>query len=301
MALYYDVRVDVSADKVIDSGYHFTQGDSQEIFLRIAVMNGNTKFDGSAAQKVTVNFKKPDFTFVEGVPTLTDDVYLYQFRGNEIQAAGRVIADVKFYYDSGRVSTGMFAFVVDHDTSSDNVIQSSGYIESLEKAKNDADDILAKIRMDENEIDGYVNAAKISADKSKSYAVGDTGTRLGEDTDNAKYYSEQSKNYKDEAYRYTQDFKYTHVKYSANADGTDMTDVPVKDVTVYMGVYAGPSKIPPTDKTLYTWSKIRGNDGNAYFATFDVVDAELLMEYTTDVDSIAFSINKNTGELEVDR
>lgn len=36
------------------------------------------------------------------------------------------------------------------------------------------------------------NSALASALESKSYAVGGTGTRTGEDTDNSKYYSEQS-------------------------------------------------------------------------------------------------------------
>ena len=39
------------------------------------------------------------------------------------------------------------------------------------------------------------DSAKANADLSKSYAVGGTGTRTGEATDNAKYYKEQSEDY----------------------------------------------------------------------------------------------------------
>lgn len=38
----------------------------------------------------------------------------------------------------------------------------------------------------------WSDTALVSADKSESYAVGGTGTRAGEDTDNAKYYKEQT-------------------------------------------------------------------------------------------------------------
>lgn len=42
-------------------------------------------------------------------------------------------------------------------------------------------------------IDANAKKAEESATKAESYAIGGTGTRTGEDTDNAKYYSEQAK------------------------------------------------------------------------------------------------------------
>ena len=42
-----------------------------------------------------------------------------------------------------------------------------------------------------NSKESEVNA-KSSEDAAKSYAVGNTGTRAGEDTDNARYYQERS-------------------------------------------------------------------------------------------------------------
>lgn len=299
MALYYDVRVDISADKVIDTGYHFTQGDSQQIYLRVAVMNGTSKFNGSDASSVTINFKKPDFTFVEGIPELVGDVYQYQFIGNELQAAGPVLCDIKFAYESGRVSSGMFKFIVDDDTSSDTAIKSSGYIGTLQQAKEEAEELVYKLQTDYEDSKGIVDNAKKYAELSESYAHGNTEERPEEDTDNAKYYSEQAESYKNQAYQYTQDFKYTHVMYSANSDGSNMTSTPT-DSTVYMGVYTGTSKTAPSTPSSYTWSKIRGNDGYAYFADFDVVNAELIMSYTTDPGTINFSINNN-GELEVSK
>ena len=48
------------------------------------------------------------------------------------------------------------------------------------------------------------NAAATSATESKSWAIGTTGTRTGEDTDNSKYYSEQAKIEADKAAVYAE-------------------------------------------------------------------------------------------------
>ena len=60
---------------------------------------------------------------------------------------------------------------------------------------------LAQIKVETAKSESYMNnasqSAKSSSDSanmSKSYAVGGTGTREGEDTDNAKYYYQQAKN-----------------------------------------------------------------------------------------------------------
>lgn len=54
---------------------------------------------------------------------------------------------------------------------------------------------------------------------------------------------------------------YTWVKYSQYADGTDLTDDPTD--TTYIGIsYNNESAVESEDKTKYTWSKIKGDDGN---------------------------------------
>lgn len=46
-----------------------------------------------------------------------------------------------------------------------------------------------------NNAETYMNNSKDNMNKSQSYAVGGTGTRSGENTDNSKYYSQMSKSY----------------------------------------------------------------------------------------------------------
>lgn len=67
---------------------------------------------------------------------------------------------------------------------------------------------------------------------------------------------------------------YTWIKYSDNSDGTGMYDIP-KDTTKYIGIAVNQTtSTESTDKTKYTWSLFRGEDGkgisgvvNYYLAT----------------------------------
>ena len=51
---------------------------------------------------------------------------------------------------------------------------------------------------------------------------------------------------------------YIHRKYSDNANGSPMSD---DSNLKYIGIYTGTSAIAPTTPTSYTWSKIKGEDG----------------------------------------
>lgn len=53
---------------------------------------------------------------------------------------------------------------------------------------------------------------------------------------------------------------YTHVRYSANADGTDFVTTPTSE-TIYVGIAITNSAAAPTAKGSYTWSKYVGDDG----------------------------------------
>ena len=52
---------------------------------------------------------------------------------------------------------------------------------------------------------------------------------------------------------------YTHIRYSSNANGSDMTSDP--SGKSYIGVYSGTSKDAPSSYTQYTWSKFKGDNG----------------------------------------
>ena len=186
---YYDVRVDVAKSDVFDSGLRFTQGDSKVIFLRIAVTNGGAKFDASNTTP-SVNFVKPDGTYVVGTPVESNDVWVYQFLGNELQAAGKVLCDIKFTYSSGRISSGKFVFFVEKDTTIPEAQISQSYIAPMEEA-------LAEMYNYNQQGKSIVDASREFSKDSEAWAA---GTRDGidiPDTDpqyhnNAKYWAEQA-------------------------------------------------------------------------------------------------------------
>lgn len=53
---------------------------------------------------------------------------------------------------------------------------------------------------------------------------------------------------------------YTHIRYSASADGTGHVATPTAS-TVYIGTYTGTSSTAPSSKSSYKWSKYVGQDG----------------------------------------
>ena len=161
--IYYDVRVDIQKDIVIDSGLRFTQGDSKVIYLRIAVMNGGVEFDASNTIP-SVNFVKPDGTYVTGTPVKSGNFWIYQILGNELQKAGKVLCDIKFTYESGRVSSSKFTFIVEKDTTISDAEASSSYILPMEE-------LLREMQNYKNQGVSIVEASAVNATEAKQGAT----------------------------------------------------------------------------------------------------------------------------------
>lgn len=53
---------------------------------------------------------------------------------------------------------------------------------------------------------------------------------------------------------------YVHIMYSASLEGAGMTPTPQPE-TAYIGICTDDAEAAPTDPALYTWSKIKGEDG----------------------------------------
>ena len=157
--LYYDVRVDIQKDTIIDSGIRLTQGDSKVLFLRIAVTNGGVKFDASNTTP-SICFVKPDGTYVVGTPVESGDYWVYQILGNELQSVGKVLCDVKFTYESGRVSSSKFTFFVEKDTTISGAEASSSYVAPMAE-------LLGEMQNYKNQGVSLAEAAAASADIAK--------------------------------------------------------------------------------------------------------------------------------------
>ena len=128
---------------------------------------------------------------------------------------------------------------------------------------------LADIRVESANASAYAQSANAKSVLAESYAVGGTGTREGEDTDNAKYYMEQAKQQTGgiptKVSELENDVGYITKKVSDLINYYDKTDVDKKI-----------DAIPKTDLTNYL---TKTGDGSNLTAAFE--EAPILEELTT--------------------
>ena len=173
----------------------------------------STKFDKTEASKLIKNFELDKatgiitITYLSGA-TVTIDTMLEKLAVNfdYDQTEQRLVitlddGTVKYVNLKSLITqyefkdTDTVAFAVDADGNVSAIVK-EGSIEEKHLRPNYLADIkveVAKAQSSATASATSASASENSASKSESYAVGGTGTRLNEDTDNSKYYSEQSK------------------------------------------------------------------------------------------------------------
>lgn len=114
----------------------FTQGDYGEAKLTIAVKDNEQYITGDTG--ASISFLRADGNIVTGDLTGTKGMYAYTFKGNELEAAGKIVATVTIKYTGGRVSAAAFAFTVRYNPTYDRKIPAGPYITELEKIKEQA-------------------------------------------------------------------------------------------------------------------------------------------------------------------
>ena len=116
----------------LETGIAFTQGDyGEEAVLQILTKDDDTYI--TDALSASISFTRSDGYIVTGELTGGGGIYQYQFKGNELQSAGKAVAVVTLEFEGGRVSTGSFAFNVRYNPMFDRGIDAGPYIWELEK------------------------------------------------------------------------------------------------------------------------------------------------------------------------
>ena len=87
---------------------------------------------------------------------------------------------------------------------------------------------------------------------------------------------------------------YLHIRYSANADGHDMTYQPQAD-TKYIGTLTSPSPSPSDNYEDYAWSLIKGNDGIAGAKGEDGVSTYFHVKYSNDGETFTANNGEEVG------
>lgn len=183
---------------IVNTGIRLKQGDCGSVIYLKIYNNGNTYYDKTYLPDVY--FKRPDGSTIIGTASEGyDNMYVYVIVGNELEIAGTVIMDVKFKFENGRESSASASFECVTDTIGKKIGQSGIYwndvvktLKELEKVSEEAKKITNGISEILVQIETNIDDTSTSSKISQSYAVGGTGTRTGEDTDNAKYYKEQA-------------------------------------------------------------------------------------------------------------
>lgn len=154
--------------------------DNNGVFT-VTRLNGSTFTIDTRLEKIAINFKydyytqKLIVTLIDGTTQSIDmSALLTQYEFTDSDTIGWEVAE------DGTVKAKVLDGSITEDMLQPNY--------------------LADIKVETAKSESYMNSAKTSennasnsANLAKSYAVGGTGTRDGEDTDNAKYYSENAK------------------------------------------------------------------------------------------------------------
>lgn len=128
---------------------------------------------------------------------------------------------------------------------------------------------LADIRVESANASAYAQSANAKSVLAESYAVGGTGTREGEDTDNAKYYMEQAK----------QQTGGIPTKVSELENDVGYITKKVSNLTNYYDKTSVDKKIDAIPKTYLTNYLTKTGDGSNLTAAFE--EATTLEELTT--------------------
>ena len=171
-------KVDLNYRTTIPDAVHLVQYDSFIPVIKIDLFNMGEPYAVGEFECVNVRWFKPDTTFVynPALGVTADRKSAYVEVTQQMTAAyGTAKAIVEVLRGSESVvGTATFDVIIDRNPVSEDAIESTTEFKTLLQ---------------------YLDEAALYATISRSYAVGDTTYRDGEDTDNARYYYRMARSY----------------------------------------------------------------------------------------------------------
>ena len=180
------------------------QYDNNMRIVKVNLYANGQPYTVQSGFDVNVRMAKPDGTYVYNPALEASGTYaLIVLTQQMLAVAGECPAEIEVTQGSNVLSTATFVICVAADPVPENSIESTDEFKTIQEileeveaaAKVVTDNIDAINAVSEN-IEAIKNApqqaqnAANSATLAQSWAVGGTGTREGEDTDNAKYYAQ---------------------------------------------------------------------------------------------------------------
>lgn len=220
--------------------------------ITITKYNGEKIIFGLNIEKIPVGFSMSD----DGIITMTTE------DGTQFTADIGSMVPVLTFEDSATIAVSVtgtgknktYSFSIKTGSVTDDMLQPN---------------YLADIRVESANASAYAQSANAKSVLAESYAVGGTGTREGEDTDNAKYYMEQAK----------QQTGGIPTKVSELENDVGYITKKVSDLTNYYDKTSVDKKIDAIPKTYLTNYLTKTGDGSNLTAVFE--EATTLEELTT--------------------
>lgn len=180
------------------------QYDNNMRIVKVNLYANGQPYTVQSGFDVNVRMAKPDGTYVYNPALEASGTYaLIVLTQQMLAVAGECPAEIEVTQGSNVLSTATFVICVAADPVPENSIESTDefktiqeILEEVEAASKNVTDNLDAINAVSENIEAIKNApqqaqnAANSATLAQSWAVGGTGTREGEDTDNAKYYAQ---------------------------------------------------------------------------------------------------------------
>ena len=198
-----EIKIDFATPDVPPRVYAKQYDNNMRIIKANLYANGQP-YTVQSGFDINVRMAKPDGTYVYNPALEASGTYaLIVLTQQMLAVAGECPAEIEVTQGSNVLSTATFVICVAADPVPENSIESTDefktiqeILEEVETASKIVTDNLDAINAVSENIEAIKNApqqaqnAANSATLAQSWAVGGTGTREGEDTDNAKYYAQ---------------------------------------------------------------------------------------------------------------
>lgn len=240
--IVHEATVDFKTRSSVGPVVHLVQFDNSLPIIAVKLYSDGIPYKIPTSMNANVKVRKPDNTSVYN-PLLgcsSDRSIAYvEVTAQMCAVDGDLFAVIEVLNDAGTViaSSSAFNLLVDVNPVNSDTIESSSEGKSIRQ---------------------FINLAQ-------SYAIGGTGTRAGEDTDNAKYYKEQTVSEAAKAKTYADNSKVYEASSKTNADASktyaDNAKTSAQSITV---VEQNVRKAEERVKTSEINSKISENNAKNY-------------------------------------
>lgn len=139
----YNLILNFKRSEILQTDIVFSQGDYGKAMLRLSCRDDDAPITG--AQSATISFSTPNGYLVTGELVGGDGEYSYTFKGNELQAPGRITATVSLKWADGRLSSCMFSFKC-RAVQGGTAIDSGNYLTEVDQVVQEAKAKIAELQ-----------------------------------------------------------------------------------------------------------------------------------------------------------